>query len=136
MNQQFFISQINRLKDVYGDKNYPDARVYLIMREVSSISEKAFEQIIDQCIADCRFPPMLADMREKISIAMERQRDLDKCDERNQFHRIRKERYTLEGHDQRMICNTILRRITTGMPDIEWNAFLKLLDQLCEGGAA
>lgn len=132
MNQQFFIGQINRLKDVYGDKSYPDTRVYLIMREVSSISEKAFEQIIDQCISDHRFPPMLADMREKISLARERQRDLDRVSESNTFQRIRNEKYTIEGHDQQMICNTILRRITTGMPDVEWNSFLKLLDQYCQ----
>src|SRR3954462_10986965 len=78
MNLQEFDSQVNRLRDTFGDRSYPDERVKIIWREVQSLGRAWFERTIDRLIGEFRKAPMLPDIRFLIAEERERHRQTEK----------------------------------------------------------
>lgn len=67
MELNFFLSQVIRLKGVFGKRHFPDERVQLIWEEVKQSSNMDFKIIIDDFLADAKFAPTRKDFREAIS---------------------------------------------------------------------
>ena len=59
MNYAEFGKELNRLKEVYGDKSYPDARVKLIFNWAKRLNADAFELIVSKLIGDNSYAPLL-----------------------------------------------------------------------------
>jgi len=66
MDTTVFGLQIDRLKKIYGERFYPDARVTAIYAWAKNMPLEKFSKIIDDAIANIpnSKPPMLADLKE------------------------------------------------------------------------
>lgn len=72
MTAQEFQRQIGRLVETYGKEAYATERCKLIWREVRDFDAAWWEQTVDHFIGDCRFPPLMPEIREKASFERER----------------------------------------------------------------
>ena len=72
MSQAEFVEQVNRLKNVYGEKSYPDERVKLLWREVSGMGGEWFESAVSQLISNSRYAPLAPEFAPLISDERER----------------------------------------------------------------
>jgi len=63
MNPMEFDIQMGRLRNVFGDKNYPDERTKLIWSEVRDLPQYYFAKLCDRFIGDSRQAPILNDFR-------------------------------------------------------------------------
>lgn len=66
MKSEFFVAQMNRLKDRFGDKAMNKSFADLVWREVYDMSEVAFAKACDVWIGNRPHtkPPLLAEFRE------------------------------------------------------------------------
>lgn len=62
MTAENFQNQMNRLKDVFGDKYYPVERCAVIFRRIRHVGEDIFEKAIELLLASKRSPPMLPEI--------------------------------------------------------------------------
>lgn len=66
MTEVEFGLQMDRLSKTYGAKSYPPEAVKLIWKDVSLISQPAFQNIVDQLIASFRQRPLVEDVRKLV----------------------------------------------------------------------
>ena len=59
MTKNEFITQINRLKSVFGDRSYPDERVKIIWDKFSCVNDAEFSDCVSKLISENRMPPMV-----------------------------------------------------------------------------
>lgn len=64
MNRQEFVDHIEKLKETYGDKAYPDPRVERIWQWARKIKEPLFKIVVSDAIADCERAPLLGKLKE------------------------------------------------------------------------
>lgn len=64
MNFQEFGTQLDRLKEVYGDRAYPEARVKLIFNWSRRLHVDAFEAVVTKLIEECERTPLLGKFKE------------------------------------------------------------------------
>jgi len=69
MNDKEFSEQIHKLKQVYGDRYYPDGRVRLIWSEFKHLGAKDFEAGIDKLILEKRQAPLIDEFRAVFAIS-------------------------------------------------------------------
>lgn len=55
------------LKEVYGEKYYPDARIRILWENLSEINFEVFKRAIKKILVSERFPPMLEDISKYVS---------------------------------------------------------------------
>lgn len=67
MTESFFRTQLKRLADVFGEKNYPVQRVEQLWNIVKEESERPFEKFIDKCLTDYKFAPIGPEFREFVN---------------------------------------------------------------------
>lgn len=72
MNLREFGEQMDRLKNVYGDKAYPKERIELIWKNVGSLSALSFSRVVDDLISSFRNAPMAQEFSEALSKERER----------------------------------------------------------------
>jgi hypothetical protein len=64
MNYAKFTTSIESLREAYGDRAYPDARVRKIWDWARRANEALFIQSVDNAIGDCERAPMLSKLKE------------------------------------------------------------------------
>ncbi len=69
MTELEFGTQMDRLKLVYGDKNYPHDRILMIWKRMKWRHPLALETAIDHLIADSQYAPMLTKIIEAVAAA-------------------------------------------------------------------
>lgn len=74
MELEFFSKQIDRLKDVYGEKQYPPERAALLFTPFRTMHNELFKQMVDHLIVSCRSAPILKDFMEAVDCS-KKQRD-------------------------------------------------------------
>lgn len=63
-----FSKHMERLKEVYGDRAYPEERIKIIWQKTKWRSEKVWEETTKRLIADSMQPPMLSKILEMYAI--------------------------------------------------------------------
>jgi hypothetical protein len=79
MNYQEFNHQLDRLRDVYGDKSYSDQRTKLLWARINDLSAAWFACLVDGFIETSRQSPMISDFKDAVS------------NERNRLYKKKKE---------------------------------------------
>lgn len=74
MSPEQYAVQIDRLKDTYGDRAYPDERVRLIYKTLGYVHDWEFERVCNALIANKRAAPMLSDIVEELQDMQKRDR--------------------------------------------------------------
>lgn len=64
MNYQKFTQAVESLREAYGDRAYPDARVRKIWDWARKANEDLFNATIETAIGDCERAPMLSKLKE------------------------------------------------------------------------
>lgn len=75
MTNEFFITQVKRLKDVYGEKAYPDERVRLMWNAFKNCFDEVFKEACDDLITHRRTAPMLPEMLEAVDVCINRDKE-------------------------------------------------------------
>lgn len=124
-----FDTQINRLKDVFGDRHYPDERVKLLWRAVSDYPGKWFSKTVDKFIGECRQPPLLPEFRTEVAIERERSWGKEK-----EVHAKDAKQFMQRFDDQirSSICKTIRDRIQGKVDDETYTNFVDGITRLAE----
>lgn len=128
MNPQEFNNGINRLKNVFGDRFYPDERVKLFWKEVNQFDNYWWTNTIDYFIGNAERPPLLPQFRDKIS------------EERSRIDSNKKRQHTEEAHvfmksvfsdeDHTMMFKTI-REISVGaLPEAKVKSFISMVNNV------
>ena len=73
-----FSPHIDSLRETYGDRAYPDARVERIWLWAKKLKPETFKQIVDAAISDCDRPPLLSKLKEIHSEIRSRDPSADK----------------------------------------------------------
>ena len=134
MNQGIFNHQISRLKDTYGDRVIADERVKLIWKEIpDQFSDYWFVSTIDAMISCLRQAPMVSDFREAIAKERERLWSLEKREHEANAQEFWHSSYSDE--DKQMLFGMIKKRMLGGVPDNEWDQFVKMLNAVADSSA-
>lgn len=88
MNHAEFSKQMDRLREVYGDRAYTAERVKLIFRQVQDESASWWLKCVDYLIGVCRQPPLSMEINEQLLIERERKWESSK---HNQLEPIKSE---------------------------------------------
>lgn len=122
MNDQFFQTQINRLSETFGGQHYKRERVELIWRELKTFSNEWLSKLIDNFIGSYRQAPLVPEFREAASIERERIWEIEKKRNAKEAHDFFHAKFSVD--DQRWAVQQIVRRITGGMSDHDFDLFL------------
>jgi hypothetical protein len=127
-----FQSQMNRLVEQFGKQAYGTERCKLIWQVVQDLELAWFTGIVDQFIGECRLPPLMPEFRD--AIAKERERLWKIQKQQNEKDAQAFFEGTYDAEDTRTICQTIVKRLTKGVPDEDYANFIKLLNQAAQKG--
>jgi hypothetical protein len=123
MNMPAFTLQMDRLRDRFGDRAYPNSLVGLVWKEVNQFSDRWFECAVDRMIGDARYAPLMPDFREAVAKERERLNDQQK-----RQHTADSKAFwdgTYHNEEVATICQTIKRRLKHECPDDEWEGFMR-----------
>lgn len=81
MTKEEFATQMDRLRDTFGDAMYSKERVKLMWRELGDFSCEWFERTIDGLIGSMRIAPLIGDFRESALQERERMRERERRDQ-------------------------------------------------------
>ena len=127
MDKQEFVTQIDRLKNTYGDKQYPEERVKVIWSEVKDRASAWLERQVSHWIASSRMAPLLPEIRDAMSLEREHMHSKDK----QRYSREARETFTLwASGESGVIFQTIIKRIQGQVLDSDWDAFMSGLNNL------
>jgi hypothetical protein len=68
MNSVCFYSQIKRLSNTFGERNFPEEKVNVIWKYVEDLKDSWFSSLCDKYIGTLRHAPLPADFLEEASI--------------------------------------------------------------------
>lgn len=105
-----FEKGVNRLRDVYGDRFYPDERVKVLWQEVKDLPDSWFDSVVTRFIAEHDRAPMIPQFREEISKYRERVHYAQKREHKEDALEFWS---SFEGEDLHTICENI-RKIAEG----------------------
>lgn len=88
MDKEVFIQQMERLKDLFGVKNYNPDRAQLIWKEVHQLSDEWMIRTTDHFVGTCRQPPLIAEFREEISKERDRLWRIQKSVHKTEAERV------------------------------------------------
>ena len=67
----FYMKQVERLIETFGDKNYPGPRVKLLYEIVKELNEIDFRILVDRLILNCKFTPLKKEFETELAIISE-----------------------------------------------------------------
>jgi hypothetical protein len=74
LTQAGFLAQADRMKRVWGERNYPEERLKIFWRAFQSgTTDQVFSDALDELIANSRYAPMLDDLSKAVEQAKIRQ---------------------------------------------------------------
>lgn len=122
-----FSVQLDRLRNVYGDKFYPDERIKILWEEIKGFPMPWLDRVVSLWIGDRKDPPLMPQFREEMSKERERTHFVAKKEQSKDAREIWS---TLSGDEIQNICGLTRRRMAGGMNDIDWSNFQKTLKGL------
>lgn len=125
MKSEQFDMQVNRLKDVYGDKAFPDQRIKIIWREVQDFDASWFTRVVDGLIGSERYAPLMDKFAEAASKERERIYSIEKTTHTREAEHAMKSIYS--GEDIKTICQVIQKRMKGQISDVEFESFKQTL---------
>lgn len=127
MDERFFLKQISRLKEVYGEKHYPAERTAMIWREVQNFSASWFQSVIDDLIGSEQYPPLLPKIREKMSFEREKVAQRDRRE-----HREDAKEFTsfFQKEDVHSVVETTCKKITGEMASLDFGSMVKSISKV------
>lgn len=122
-----FRTQLQRLTSQFGQTNYSEERVRLIFQEVSSLEVGQWKNIVDRLIAESRFPPLLPDIREAMSLEREKKWRHEKA----QHQKDAEEFFVsaISNDEKTIMAQTIKDRMFNRIDDAQWEKFLADLNR-------
>lgn len=127
MNQQEFVTQIDRLKNVYGDRNYSDERVKAIFGMVKAESGYWWARAVETLLLTHRQPPLMPEIGEMLAVERERRYEREKREHAQDAKDFFSGTY--QPDDVKQICQTIIKRMNRGVSDQDWEKFVGLLEE-------
>ncbi len=129
MNAYEFQTQIDRLKNVYGEKAYPEERVKIFWTEVRDFPAAWFARQVDSWIGALKFPPLMTEISGSA------------IEERSRLHEIAKKREfqdfldwrdgTYMPKEAKFNFEIIRMRMYGEVGDEEWACFIETLNRKC-----
>ena len=123
MNSKEFDTEMIRLKNTFGEKNYSEERMRIIFKETQFIDFAFFRSCVDELIGSSKFTPLLPEFREiatKFREIKERQKD-----------QAKQHRYDnsdgLNAEESSMILKKIIARGNNLISDKEWEEWKALI---------
>lgn len=132
MTQQEFIAQVTRITNTFGERSFPQERAALLWQEVGSFSGTWFKKVCDGIIGNNRHAPVLSDFADAIAIEREQQRAREKEREANEAKRFMSNQ-VFNHEDEKFFCGQILKRVSGGLSDQDFESFLKVLAHTSAG---
>lgn len=127
MTEQEFAPQISRLSETFGKTAYGNERVRLIWREVETFRMPWFRDLVDAMIGTFRQAPLVPDFREAGLRERERIWQENKREESKQ---VKEWVSQFSKEDDKLMAQTILRRLNRTISDSDWASFLQMLDRM------
>lgn len=123
-----FETHLNRLRDVFGDRNYTDERAKVFWREVRDMDASWWARTVDRFIGECKFAPLMPEFREVITRERERNWSVEKS-----CHTRDAKEFFLIADDPEIrgsVMKTILDRMNGKVSDQVWGEFMPGLNKL------
>lgn len=127
MSEIEFSTQMNRLAETFGKAAYGTERVKLIWKEVGALNVDWFKSLIDLMIGTMRQAPLLPDFHDAVLRERERIWQETKQDER---HAAKTWTSQFSAEDEKMMSQTILKRLKREISDDDWASFQNLLKRM------
>jgi hypothetical protein len=132
MNQSHYDREMDRLRDVFGDRAYSGERVIVIWKEVKDLSDAWFSKTIDRFIGEFRHAPLMPEFRDAISLEREKvhsyERQKNKTESERAMHQL------FDGNHISTICKTIVGRVQGNVSDQKFTEFTHGLEKLTRVG--
>jgi hypothetical protein len=126
MTPEHFGAQMNRLSETFGKTAFNRERSQLIWVAVKDLTPDWFKSVVDNMIGTLRQAPLVPDFVEAARFERNRIYEEQKRSEsRISFDQL-VSNFTRD--DERMMAQTIVKRLRGEVPDNEWDSFLKMLD--------
>lgn len=122
MNFPEFNKQVDRLRDVWGDRSFPDERVKLLWREVMGHDALWFTVICDGLIMSSERAPKVTDFSAAASEERERIWKIEKQKHERDAESFMRSSYADE--DVGLLMKTIIGRMNRDIDDTKWKQFL------------
>lgn len=122
MNENEFKVEIDRLKNVYGDKSYTTERLKIMWRQVKDFRADWFKKVIDELIGTCRLPPLMTELAEHVARERERVWKIEKevnAQDAKEF--MAGSRFSTE--EQKHMFAMIRNRMPGNVNDDDWRCF-------------
>lgn len=110
LSKECFTEQIRKLRDTYGDKNYPKERCSLFFREVEKYPDELVTRAIDKLIYEEKHPPMPPKIIETISTILTKQREheINTTRDKNEFEEAIK---SSNNPEFAKLCNSVISEL-------------------------
>lgn len=123
-----FDLEINRLRNCYGERSYPDERVVLLWKEVCGLDGSWFNNLISKFILHQRVAPLMGEFIDDIRREQNRQKSLDDVSVYNYANEVLAHQDLVSEEERVFYFETIVKRLRGVISDVDWVAFLKLLE--------
>lgn len=130
MNDNEFRIQLDRLRQVYGDRSYPEDRARLLWKAVAAFSGSWLARTVDSMIGSLRQAPMLSDFQEAITQERERNWAQERQQQGASSYKEWVSMFTNE--EEKMFAQMIIKRLEHKVDDITWEGFMRHLDDLAK----
>ena len=104
MTDQEFRLQIDRMRNTWGEKPFPDERVKLLWQSVNQFSQGWFAGVVDLAIRSLSQPPMPIWFSDHVAEERERLWKIEKEKNRSQAEKFMCD---FEGEDFKMMCQSV-----------------------------
>jgi len=128
MNHGEFSMQMSRLVANFGDRNYSDERIKLFWREAEPLDITMWKRIVEKFIAECRYAPLLPELREAISVEREYQHEVNKRKYRQEAEEFMWGK--LADDEISFAVSGIVKRMKNEMSEEDWTAHQRILASL------
>lgn len=120
-----FESEMRRLVGQFGRQTYGEERVALFFEAVRDLSPGWWKRTVDKFLGECRYPPLMTELRTEVAIERERVWAVTKSLERRDAETFMRRFGT---GDLQTICETIKRRIAGELSDQDFDAFQSAIE--------
>ena len=114
MTTMEFNAEMGRLIQQYGVASYSEARIKVIANEVKDFDVKWWRKAVDKFLGECRYAPLIPDIREAAALERERMYYTRKQEQSKQAEEFM-DSYSKET--KRTICKEIIDVIKGNKPE-------------------
>lgn len=129
LSKDCFTEQSRRLRDTWGDKNYPKERMSLFFRQIEKFEDEILVKAIDILILEERNAPMPPLIIESIYRAIDEQKE----QQINSMPSLDSAVKISHNPEFAKICMDVIQKVISGkMNKTEYNEAMKYIDTYCD----